>query len=219
MLSKEFLTKQIPVLKTTDSGSFALSQMEDLKLKHLPVVKENQYICLLSEKDVFLMNNPEDHIENITWYAPCVGEETSVLEVLNIMGKNKLSLLPVVGASGEFLGAVTLGALTEKLSEISNAGSHGALIAIELNTQDYSLSQIVHLTESNNAKILSLFSYPVEATAKMILLLKIDLEDASPVLMSLERFNYKVLYYAQKQGLMDETMKSRLDELMYYLEM
>ncbi|MDR3061040.1 MAG: CBS domain-containing protein [Dysgonamonadaceae bacterium] len=219
MLSKDFLTKQIPVLKPEDSGGFSLSQMEDCKLKHLPVVSDGKYIFLVSEKDLFLMENIDNPIENISIYAPLVSDKASLLEVLRVMSKENLTVLPVVSEDGNYLGAVTLSILVEKLAEATQAASNGALIAIEMNSQDYDLSQLSHLIESNNAKILSLLSYPVLETSKLTVLVRIDLEDASPVLRSLERFNYRVLYYAQKEGLADDIMHRRLDELMYYLEM
>lgn len=219
MLSKDFLTKQIPVLKLEDSGSFSLSQMEDYKLKHLPVVSDGKYIFLASEKDLFLMEDIDNPIENISIYAPSVSDKATLLEVLRVMSKESLTVLPVVSEDGNYLGAVTLLILVEKMAEVTQAASQGALIAIEMNSQDYDLSQLSHLIESNNAKILSLLSYPVLETSKLIVLVRIDLEDASPVLRSLERFNYRVLYYAQKGGLADDIMRRRLDELMYYLEM
>jgi CBS domain-containing protein len=219
MLSKEFLTKQIPLLKPVDSGSFALSLMEDYKLKHLPVIQDGKYMFLLSEKDIFLMSDIEDPVSNTSIFAPCIGEGTPLLEVLRIMSKDKLTVLPVVDQSGMYVGAVTLYILTEKLSEMTNCAINGSLVAIETNYQDYDLSNIVHLAESNNAKILNLYTYPNEVTGKMVVLLKLDLDDASAVLRSLERFNYRILYYFQKEELMDDTLKRRLDELMYYLEM
>ncbi|MDR1368900.1 MAG: CBS domain-containing protein [Dysgonamonadaceae bacterium] len=219
MLSKDFLTKQVPVLKPEDSGSFSLSQMEDYKLKHLPVVSEGKYIFLLSEKDIFLMENVDDPIENISIYAPLVNGKAPVPEVLLVMSKENLTVLPVVSEDGTYIGVITLSILIEKMAEATQAASHGALIAIEINSHDYNLSQLSHLIESNNAKILSLLSYPIEATSKLTVLVRIDLEDASPVLRSLERFNYRVLYYSQREGLADDVMQRRLDELMYYLEM
>jgi hypothetical protein len=110
-------------------------------------------------------------------------------------------------------------ALMEKLNEFSNMGNEGALIVLEINPRDYMLSQIVHLVEQNNAKVLHVFSYMEEETSKQIVILKIDLEDASPVLRSFERFNYTVRYHLQKQVLNDETLQNRFGELMYYLEM
>jgi hypothetical protein len=111
------------------------------------------------------------------------------------------------------------GALMEKLNEGGNMGKEGALIVLEINPCDYSLSQIAHLVEQNNAKVLHVFSYMEEETSKQIVSLKIDLEDASNVLRSFERFNYTVRYFMQKQPLNDETMQNRLDELVYYLEL
>jgi FOG: CBS domain len=219
MLSKEFLIKQIPILKPTDPGSFALSLMEDYKLKHLPVVDNGVYSYLLSEKDVFLMNNIEDPIANVSMYAPYAGEETPILEILRLMNKDHLTLLPIIEDTGMYVGAVTSTELIEKMAEITCSGAEGSIIALELNQQDYDLSAMVRLVESNNAKILTLFTYLSETTEKLNLLFKIDLEDASPVLRSLERFNYRILYYSQKNGLIDDIQRKRLDELMYYLEM
>jgi Holliday junction resolvasome RuvABC DNA-binding subunit len=110
-------------------------------------------------------------------------------------------------------------ALLEKLNEFSNMGNEGALIVLEINPRDYMLSQIVHLVEQNNAKVLHVFSCLEEKTSKQIVILRIDLEDATPVLRSLERFNYTVRRHLQKPVLNDETLQNRLGELLYYLEM
>ena len=219
MFSKEFLTNQIPALNLKDTGVFALSQMEELKLKHLPVLNEGKYAFLVSEKDIFRMENPKESIEDISLFAPSANENTSILDVLRIINKYYLTLLPVVNTEGEYIGSITLNPLLEKIGEICSVGQDGAIIALELNPHDYSLSQIIHLIEQNNAKISGVFSFMEEETSKMILILKIDLEDASNVVRSLERFNYPVRYYAQKHMLNDETMRNRLDELMYYLEL
>jgi CBS domain-containing protein len=219
MFCKEIIIKEIPVLKPGDSGFRAAVLMEDLKLKHLPIVNGGNYICLLSEKDIFSMGNQEDPIGNSGFFAPCIGEESSLLEVLQIMSKNSLTLLPVVRENGEYLGSVTLPVLMEGLNELCNTSSKGALIAIETTQQEYVLSQIIRLIESNNAMVLSFFTGFLPETDRQILLFKIDLENASPVLRSLERFDFRVIYSSQRQQLPDETLKKRLDELMFYLEM
>ena len=219
MLAKELLIKQIPLLKLSDTGYSVLSLMEECNLKHLPVVEDGKYVSLLAERDIFAMTDMKSPIENLGRYAPYVSEEAPVLEVLQLMSNDQLTLLPVVNREGIYEGAVTIPVLIEKMAELTNAGLKGAVIALELNSADYVLSEIVRLAEANNARILSLFTYPVKATAKLVILLKIDLEDASPVLRSLERFNFNVLYCFQKKGLINEIMKNRLEELMYYIEM
>jgi len=219
MLTKEMLNKQIPVLKPKDTGDYGLSLMEEVKLRHLPVVERKKYSFLLSEKDVFRMGNTANPIEGQSVFAPCAYENTAVIDVLHVMSKDKLSVLPVIDQEGDYLGCVTLESLVDKLAEISNAGAHGSIVAIEINSLDYDLSNIARLAESNHARIITLFTFPVPQTDKLTMLVKIDLEDASPFLRSLERFNYHVLYYSQKEGLVDEILKKRLDELMFYLKM
>ena len=219
MLAKEFLIKQLPFLKLSDTGHFALSLMKEYKLKHLPVLEDGKYICLLSEQELFAMTDIKSAVENVSRYAPCINGGASVLEALQTVSNSRLTLLPVVDREGIYEGAVTLSVLIEKMAELTNAGQKGAVIALEVNAADYVLSEIVRLTEANNAKILTLLTCPVKETEQLTVLVKIDLEDASPVLRSLERFNFNVLYCFQKKGLMNDRMKNRLDELIYYLEM
>lgn len=40
MLTKDFITKEISVLKSFDTGEYALSLMDDFKLRHLPLVTD-----------------------------------------------------------------------------------------------------------------------------------------------------------------------------------
>ncbi|MDR0427987.1 MAG: CBS domain-containing protein [Dysgonamonadaceae bacterium] len=218
MFSKEFLTNDIPVLSLNDTGSFALSQMGEYKLKHLPVVERENYAFLVSEKDIFAMDNPDDKLHEATFFTPCAGEQTSILDIIRIVNEYKLTLLPVIDSEGKYKGAILLDDLIEKIGDLCNVRIEGSIIALELNSLDYILSQIIHLVEQNNARVLNVFSYMEEQTSKQILILKIDLEDASNVIRSLERFNYPVKYYAQKQMISNEVLRNRFDELMHYLE-
>ena len=107
----------------------------------------------------------------------------------------------------------------EILNEMYNAGSEGTLIAVELDQQEFVLSHIIRLIEDNRARVLSFLSYIDEETFRPILLFHIDLEDASPVIRSLERFHYPVKFYRQKNILPDEIQQKRIDELIHYIEL
>ena len=107
--------------------------------------------------------------------------------------------------------------LFRKLNDAGNMGNEGTIIVLGMDPQEYLLSQIAHLIEQNEAKMLSSFSYMDEE--KLIVLLKIDLEDASAVLRSLERFNYTVIGSFQKEMRSTDTIRNRIDELMHYLEL
>jgi len=130
MLTKEILIKQIPLLKSSDTGYFALSLMDECKLNHLPVVDKGKYIFLLAERDIFAMTNMENPVENASIYAPCVSEEAPVLEALQVMGNDQLTLLPVVNQDGIYEGAVTIPVLIEKMLEHHKRYSADCTIAV-----------------------------------------------------------------------------------------
>ena len=105
------------------------------------------------------------------------------------------------------------------IDEDSNMGNEGSWIVLEVHPADYVLSKIAHLIEQNNAKILHVFSYLEEETSKQLVLLKIDLKEASAVVRSLVRFDYTVIHSSESTGLAYETMRNRANELIYYLEL
>ncbi|HHT29491.1 MULTISPECIES: hypothetical protein [Petrimonas] len=97
--------------------------------------------------------------------------------------------------------------------------TENSLVLVEIPLADYTLTEIARIVESNNARVMNLFVLPVADGNTLILSIKLNLLDVSPLLMSLERFNYKVLHYEMKEGSVTDTHKERLDELLYYLSM
>lgn len=219
MLVKDFITKEIPVLKKNDTVEYALAQMDDFKLKHLPVLADGMYRYLISEKELFAFSQADETIGDMSSFAPFVTPEHHLYEVLRMVSHFKLSLIPVINPEGEYQGVVTRDKLTDVLAEVCNVETEGSVIVLELLPQDYDLTDIARLIESNNAHVLSLFSHIEKETGKLILSVKIDLEDASPVIRSFERFNYTILYYFMKKGMVDDLLKKRMDELLYYMNM
>ena len=201
MLVKDFITKELPVLKSFDTGEYALALMDDFKLKHLPLLSENIYRCLVSEKDLLAMPDPTAIIGDPVLFSPSVQEDTHIYEALALVTRYQLSLLPVVSTEGEYRGVITRDKLIDILSELCNADTAGSVFVLEVMPQDYSMTDIARLIEANNAHILSLLSYTDKTTGRLHLIIKIDLEDVSPVIRSFERFNYTVLYYFMEKGM------------------
>lgn len=217
MLVKDFITKELPVLKSFDTGEYALALMDDFKLKHLPLLSEGIYRCLISEKDLMAMPDLAVTIGEPVLFAPSVMENTHIHEALALIARYQLSLLPVVSPEGEYRGAITREKLIDILSELCNAETSGSVFVLEVMPQDYSLTDIARLVESNNAHVLNLLSYTDKDTGRLHLIIKIDLEDASPVIRSFERFNYTVLYYFMEKGMVDDLLQQRMNELLHYM--
>lgn len=158
MLVKDFITKEIPVLKSFDTAEYALALMEDFKLKHLPLLSDSAYQCLVSEKDLLALPDPSATIGEPVLFAPAISENRHLHEALAMITRYGLSLLPVVSVDGTYLGAITRDRLVDALSELCNAEAAGSVIVLEMMPQDYSLTDIARLVEANNAHVLNFLS-------------------------------------------------------------
>ncbi len=219
MLLKDFITKDYPVLKSFDTGEYALSVMDELKVKHLPLVVGRTYQGLLSEKDILEMADPTEKIGEPVLFAPSVTEESHIHEIIARMARYHLSLIPVISMDGKYVGVITRDRIIEILAELCNADAPGGVIVLEMLPQDYVLSDIARIIEANNAHVLNLLHTIDKDTGRLIITIKIDLEDTTPVIRSFERFNYTVLYHFMETGMVDEALQQRMNELLFYMNM
>ncbi|WP_106830691.1 CBS domain-containing protein [Parabacteroides pacaensis] len=219
MLVKDFITKEIPVLKSFETGEYALALMDDFKLKHLPVLENNTYQCLVSERDIFSMRRLDEPVGSLVNFAPSVTPNQHLYEVLRLVSHFNLTMIPVLNEEKELIGGVTRERLIDVLAEVCCVETEGSVLVLEMAPQDYELAEIARIIESNNAHVMSLFSRIDKITGKLIVTIKIDLEDISPVIRSFERFNYTVLYYFMKKGMVDDLLQKRMDELLFYMNM
>lgn len=104
-------------------------------------------------------------------------------------------------------------------SFLSLSDTENSLVVIERPLVDYSLTDIARIVESNNARVMNLFVLPIADGNTLMISIKLNLIDITPVLMSFERFDYKTVYYEMKEGIVTDTHKERLDELLHYLNM
>jgi DNA-binding MarR family transcriptional regulator len=95
--------------------------------------------------------------------------------------------------------------------------SEGGILVIAVSVNDYSLSEISRLVESNQAKILSVIveSDPY-SPQRLFVHLKINEKDLSRIVATLERFEYQVIEVHQTTNTISLD-KERLDMLMKYL--
>jgi CBS domain-containing protein len=219
MLVKDFITKEFPVLKSIDTVEYAINLMDELKVRDLPVVVDDNYECLLSDKDLQSMN-PMDEIGKPVVFAPSITDIDNLHEIVARLSRYHLSLLPVVTGEGKYMGVITRDRMFDELANQCNAESPGSVVVLELLPQDYVLSDIARIVEANNAHVLNLLSNTDKDTGRLAVTIRIDLEDASPVIRSFERFNYTVLYHHNMRGgVVDNTLQDRMNELIYYMTM
>ena len=218
MTARELVSDSIPPLKTSDTGLDVLRWMNEFQVKHLPIVNNVQFLGLISEEDVLNVNDPTEPIGNyhLTYYRPFVKEEDHIFNVLKVMAQLKLSIVPVVDEQEKYCGLVTLQELLERFAHFASVDEAGGILVLELNVNDYSLSEIARIVESNDAIILGLFTKQSSDTTKLEITLKINKLDLKHIVATFDRYEYVILGYYHKSE-QTEDLKDRYDLLIKYL--
>jgi acetoin utilization protein AcuB len=218
MFARDLISIDIPPLTIYDEGQKALDWMDEFKVSHLPVIEKTNYIGLVSDTEIIDLVGPAEQINKIrkSLGKPFVFEYQHAYEALKMYDMLKITLIPVLDERERFIGVITQQSLLNYFSEMTDAKDPGSLIVLELNQLDYSLSQIAQIAESNGARILSLFLTPQPDSTELEVTLKINLQDASAVLQTLERYGYRVRA-SFTQGNSKKDLKDRYDSLMHYL--
>lgn len=219
MIFKEIYTNIIPILKPSDDCVKALHWMDEYKVNHLPVVENAKYLGIISEADILEVkstNMPVGKIKN-SLSRPFVFDYNHVFDGLKMYAMIKLSIIPVLDSKENYIGCVTQRDLLSCLATLTGALEPGCLIILELNGNDYALSQIAQIVESNDAKILSLFLKQNKENSLLEITIKINLIDPSAVLQTFDRYGYKVKASYFHTSATDKNYKERYDALMHYL--
>ncbi|MDL2262002.1 CBS domain-containing protein [Bacteroidales bacterium OttesenSCG-928-I21] len=219
MIAKDLIADSIPIVKTSDTGNQTLSLMEIHKVSHLPIVNKEEFIGLISDSDIY-NNNCEGEVLancNLSCIRPFVYEGQHIFEIIDIVAKLELSIIPVLNKKNKYLGTITLQKLIKAFSEMISVEKAGSIIILDMTIHDYSLTEIANIVESNNAKILSSYVSSSDNTTKINVTLKIDTTDITSVIQSLERFDYKIQASFLSESILKNFYTDRYDAFINYL--
>jgi CBS domain-containing protein len=219
MVAKDLISDVIPPLKTSDTGQTALNWMEIFRISHLPIVNNQDFLGLISDTDIYDMNQPEEPIGNhaLTLLKPFVTTEQHLFEVIGLASRLKLTVVPVLDEKQRYKGVITTTDLIRYLAGISSMDQQGAIIVLEILERDYSLSQIAQIVESNNVKVLSMYLTSPPDSTRLEVTLKLNSNEIASVIRTFERYSYEVKTWVTTDDSMDRFYSERFDLLMKYL--
>lgn len=220
MRAIDLITDEIPPLIHTDSGDKALSWMEEFKVSHLPVLKNGNFVGLVSESDILDHLNLEENLDQLFQHLPrpYVLGQAHMYDVIAKMAEFKLSVVPILDNQEHYLGCCSVYHVMTMLANTGSIKENGGILVLEMNASDYSLSQIAQIVESNNARILSVFMTTNQDSTKIDVTVKINKVDLTSIIRTFERYDYHVKASFQN-GHGDEDMQWRYDTLMQYLKL
>ena len=219
MNSQKLIANEISVVNTQDNGTTVLTLMSEFRVSHLPIVENNKFIAIVSEDDIFNMNDESKKIESILEKLPShyMSIENDVFEIINTLDSNNLTLLPIVD-NGIYIGSATIASVVSALASIIAVKEGGSLVILEMKKEDYQMSEISQIIESNNAKILSSYITNTKNSEKIYVSLKLNIDNSNAIKQTFERYNYNITAHYQPSDIKtDNTLNDRYNGLMRYL--
>lgn len=221
MFAREMLSDVVPALKTSDTGQIALNWMEIFRVSHLPIVNDTDYLGLISDGDIYDLNQPEEPIGNhsLSLPRPCVMENKHIYDVIALAARFRLTVVPVVDEENNYKGVITYNEIIRGIARISSIDQPGGVIVLQVLTQDYSMSHISQIIESNDARILSMHITSDPDSTQLEIIIKVNTTDLTSIVRTFERYSYEVTTWVTDNDELDRFYTDRYNMLMKYLNM
>ena len=220
MKAKDLISDVIPPLKHSDTGEIALRWMDEFKVTHLPVLKHENFVGLISESDI-LDKLDLDHPLDVLFDhlpRPYVKGNAHIYELLYRVAEHQISVIPILDEDESYLGCASIHELIALIANTGSIKESGGILVLEVNRFDYSLAQIAQIVESNNAKILSSYIMSSPDSTKLEITLKINQIELDRIIRTFERYDYVISASYQKSNFEDD-LQLRYDSLINYLKL
>lgn len=219
MFATDLIDDAITPVKLSDNCLQIITWLEENKVAQLPVVEEQSYYGLISEREIYNLQEPDIEVKEVLnrLRNVAVHKTQYFTDVLYYFVNEKLTVLPVLDRQTNYEGLITHQSLIRGLAEMNGISHPGSIIVLEVHQTDYMLSQIGQIAEMNDVKILNLFTRPHKDSMLMDVILKTNSEKIDSIIGTFERYNYSVKTTFTKKDIEWEELKENYDYMMNYL--
>jgi CBS domain-containing protein len=220
MLAIELIANMIPPVNTSDTIQKAVDRMIEFRIRHLPIVNEEQFLGLLAEDDLVGESDFQTPIGALalSLVNPYVLEDQHIYDVIRMFYERQLTVVPVLDVKKNYLGLITINALAEYFALLTSVEQPGGIIVLEISNKNNSLAHMAQIVESDNAQILSSYVRTFPDSTRMEVTLKVNKQDISAIIATFLRYEYSIKATFNHSGDNDNS-RDRYDSLMNYLNL
>lgn len=194
MQAHRLISSTIQSIHPDEDGNRALELMNLYRVNHLAVVKNDFYLGVISDKEIMNWTSKEEYIEehlpNLA--SPHVLHSQHLFDIIEVLEQNNLSVVPVLDNDQQYQGVITNRKLLYTIANSAAIQSVGGVIVLQMNNNDYSMTEIANIIENNDTKILSSYVISKKDSTKMELTIKLNKTDITAIIKDLERYEYNV---------------------------
>ena len=220
MLAIELVSNAIPPVHTSDSIQKVVDRMAEFRVRHLPIVNEEQFLGLIAESDLATETNYQIAIGELalSLVNPYVVEYQHIYDVIRLFHEQQLTVVPVLDSKKNYLGMVSINSMNEYFAGLTSVSQPGGIIVLDINNKNNSLAHMAQIVESDNARILSSYIRTFPDSTRVEVTLKVNKQDISAMVATFLRYEYdiKATFNHTDEG---DGTRDRYDSLMNYLNL
>lgn len=221
LVKKRLITSKFNPLKGTDTVEAVKERMDKENIRILPVV-DNATHTLIGQVtyDDLDAAAPDALIADIDLDEPVkVYRGQHIFEAARLMLQYERKILPVINEAWRLLGIIKKERVLNVLPQLLNVAEPGSVLTVTLDRIDFSITEIVNIMETEDAKILGMtVEKPRRSDQTFEVSFKLDLQDVSRVAAALRRYDYIVSTNSENE-IFNEDLETRADELLKFIDM
>jgi len=104
MQANQLISSTIESIHPDEDGNKALELMDQFRVNHLAIVKNNFFLAIISDKEIMNWNSKNEYLEeHLTHLAsPYVKHNQHLFDIIEVLEKNNLSVVPVLDEENQY---------------------------------------------------------------------------------------------------------------------
>ena len=218
MIANDLISSSLLTIDYNENGDSALKLMDEFRVYHLAVTNKKKYLGVISENEILNWDKSSENINSHTdkLIQSSVRFSQHLFDIIQEVEKYSLSIIPVLNEKNDYLGAITNRRLLYTIAKSTAIQSIGGVIVLKIKHNDYHMSEIARIIESNNAKILSSYITSESEMEYIEVTIKLNKVNITSIVKDFERFDYIITASYNK---VDQTidLTDRYESLMRFL--
>lgn len=214
----DYITNDYKALDSQETIADVQDFFRDVPFSHFSVLNEGIYIGSIAADDIDTFDSDKKVADYKYALEGFFARNNMIwLDVLEVFAKNHTNVVPVLNEENAYLGYYELEDIVKFFHETPFLREQGGIIVVKKSMQDYSMSQIAQIVESNNGKLLGLFVSEADVENVQITI-KIALGGMNDIIQTFRRYNYEIVSEHHEDNYLNN-LKERSEYLDKYLSM
>jgi len=217
MNSNDYISNDFKAFSLETPLNEVIRFFKELPFSHFPIVENEKLIGVIDQEDLFQIPIEGKTLNDIRFSFQFYKTEKTdnCIDLISLFAQNDTEILPVTGDNNDYLGYLELNDIIALLHKTPFFKQNSTTLIIERALNEYSLSEVAQIVESNALQLLGLYISKSDTDFVQITL-RVNTEEVNELIQTFRRYKYRVLSQ-NKDDVMIEEYKNRADYLDKYL--